>query len=333
MKYYLILVIALFVTFVGQAQNFKRYPFKSGIIHYQFEGKTTGTEVLYFDEYGKYEARYTKTMTKVFGVLTKEDKISLLKEAEQIEYDRLTNEYTQMTNPLYESFSQNESLNYEEFGEDAIEKMGYRKIGQSTVLGKECDVWNGIGKLYTWRALTLKLEMKVMGVNFVQTATNLKLDVPIEASLFDLPENASLKKSYNIWDAPGDLGDDDYSDDDTYDDEKTIADDQPNLQNFFKAFEESGIRDKKEFKEGMDKLKNLFGGAGDSEISTDIDLSEQEELPDFLSQMMAGVEEGKTTLCEMDFSDFKREFLKNDRSKSEKEMKDMYKILEDFCNE
>jgi hypothetical protein len=63
--------------------------------------------------------------------------------------------------------------------------MGFRKVGQETILDKECDVWqHGRMKIWVWDGLTLK---SVNGKD-VETATDVQIDVSIPQDVFEVPE-------------------------------------------------------------------------------------------------------------------------------------------------
>ena len=44
----------------------KKYNIKSGIIEYEMKGVQTGTQTLYFDDWGKKEATYSEQETKLW---------------------------------------------------------------------------------------------------------------------------------------------------------------------------------------------------------------------------------------------------------------------------
>ena len=55
------------VDFSGY-EGFKRYQIKSGVIEYRLEGMRSGTEKVYWDDWGVKEARYTKATLNLMGV-------------------------------------------------------------------------------------------------------------------------------------------------------------------------------------------------------------------------------------------------------------------------
>ena len=53
------------------------YQAKSGIMEYKLSGKTIGTETVYFDKHGNHEARFRKAETKILGMKTIENTMTI----------------------------------------------------------------------------------------------------------------------------------------------------------------------------------------------------------------------------------------------------------------
>ncbi len=59
----------------------KRYPnSKSGIIKYKISGTITGTEIHYYEDWGRREAIYTKTTMKLRGATVDRNTLTLLED-------------------------------------------------------------------------------------------------------------------------------------------------------------------------------------------------------------------------------------------------------------
>jgi hypothetical protein len=200
MKKNILLLIVIIIGISANAQNYKRYAFKSGIIEYKYEGKTTGTEILYFDDYGKREAKYSNTVTKMFGVKSYENTITILNGDQVTIYDEKTGKATKSTNQAIQAFSTDEDMDYEEFAIKMMKSLGFEKVGTETVLGKNCDVWEGIGTIYTWKGLSIKTITKIMGIKINIIATDVQTNVRIPASKFELPGGVEIKTMNNFSD-------------------------------------------------------------------------------------------------------------------------------------
>jgi hypothetical protein len=87
-------------------------------------------------------------------------------------------------NPLAYALA-NPDRDWEETAENILEHTGFRKTGQETILGKECDVWqHGKMKIWVWDGLTLK---SVYGKD-VETATDVQIDKNVPQDVFEVPE-------------------------------------------------------------------------------------------------------------------------------------------------
>ena len=62
------------------ASKMKRYGIKQACIEYTVSGSQTGTEILYFDNYGLREAKYEKKTIKMGPITQEEDKVTYLED-------------------------------------------------------------------------------------------------------------------------------------------------------------------------------------------------------------------------------------------------------------
>jgi len=74
----LIVLITFAIFAQSEKSDFKKYPFKSVIIEYQIEGKTTGNKTIYIEDYGYKEATYSQTVTKMMGMKTEENTATIM---------------------------------------------------------------------------------------------------------------------------------------------------------------------------------------------------------------------------------------------------------------
>jgi hypothetical protein len=195
MKRNTLIVIALLFAFASFAQqgNYNKYPFKTAIVEYKISGNTNGTKTTYIDQHGLKEASYTQSKTKMMGMETIENTASILIADKVYSIDFEKNTATTLKNPYLEMFA-NADGDYIKLGEQALTSLGYRKTGQGTVLGKSCDIWEGMNKAWVWKGLMLKVETKLMGMAFTEEATSVKIDVSVPASKFDIPDNIKVQE-------------------------------------------------------------------------------------------------------------------------------------------
>lgn len=193
----IIFVLVIFSMLISiQAQDFKRYNVKSGIIEYKIEGNTEGTEILYFDNYGEKEAKRTKTKTTIMGFSQESDQLTLMDGKMIYMADFNTKTITKTENPSWDMMQElmEEGENLEEFGKKMMEQMGGKIIGTETLNGKKCDVWEiqSMGtKSWVYESIPLKIETNLMGMKIKYVVTKLELDVSVPSDVFVLPEGFS----------------------------------------------------------------------------------------------------------------------------------------------
>jgi hypothetical protein len=177
----MLLVIPVF----GQQMDLKPYGLKSGIIEYKFSGAQEGVGTLYFDDYGIRSNMYLDAVEggkhqKGYTLIIGED---------QYMYDLdKSKEGMKMKNPVYKEIDQDDDI--DTILEKVYGKMGLKKTGTRSFLGKECDLWKGKpGEALIWKGILLKLDLNMYNNQILQEATEIKVNVPVDPSLFKIPEN------------------------------------------------------------------------------------------------------------------------------------------------
>lgn len=198
---YLLILTTISISF-GQEQ-FKKYSVESGIIKYKWEGFMTGEQTTYFDKYGFYETTVSKTKTTVMGFTSETEEMTIMRGAEVFTIDLKTKIGTRVTNPILE---ENPGADWEEVSKDMVTKMGFKKVGNESVLGKSCEVYKGIGKIWVWKGLNLKTETKGMGMDASVTATDINLGVSIPSSKFEVPSDIKITDGVSL--GSGTMGND-----------------------------------------------------------------------------------------------------------------------------
>ncbi len=199
------LVVVLF-SCNGNSQNqLKRYHVKSGNVAYTttISGKImgsiitgSGTENLYFKNWGATELRESKTsqstQIKFFGKEKTETKsshtINKLDNGESYSVDFNNKIITVGTDPMISMFKQT-NTNASDAGKSMLESLGGEKLGDETYQGYNCEVWTIMGgKQWIYKGVMLKMEMTALGIKTITEATSLKFDVPVSESNFKLPD-------------------------------------------------------------------------------------------------------------------------------------------------
>ena len=195
MKKLLIVLIALLsLSLILNAQDYKRYKFESGKVVYKLSGAQSGTETLYFDDYGRKEVRFTEAEMDMMGIKQKMSTQTILEGKYIYSIDKTANTATKMENPMFDMFSDEDDL--EKIGEDIMKKMGGKKVGNETVKGKDCDVWEVPkigGKIWVWESIGIKTVVNMMGINITQELESLETDIDVSPDLFKIPEGIEIQ--------------------------------------------------------------------------------------------------------------------------------------------
>lgn len=177
--------------FLGQSASFGQksksvfyYPVKSAYIEYVHSGSSTGTETMYMDHNGKVSARYTELTTKSLGSTTKTNQITIQKDS--VFYTIDVDKKTGIKQTIHIDPKDVEKWTKE--GEEAWKDMGFKKTGEEVLLGKKCDIWEGMSsKIWVWQNFSLKSEMNIMGKSVIE-AKKIEIGGSIDNSKFELPE-------------------------------------------------------------------------------------------------------------------------------------------------
>ncbi|MHC4268530.1 MAG: hypothetical protein ACYSTS_08700 [Planctomycetota bacterium] len=178
----------------------KRYPkSQSGIIKYEISGATIkGTEVIYYDDWGRREAKYTDTTMELGGVTVNRNTLTLLEDNGRWINNVDLSERTgiRMENPRYKEYIGKSRIELENIEKNNLIDAGARRTEIERVAGKPCVVWGeqytGI-ETYTWNGIILK---KISGPGFSRTiteATEIIERVSIPEEKFTIPPDIQMK--------------------------------------------------------------------------------------------------------------------------------------------
>lgn len=190
--FFIFMLTTLYSITIGQ--DFKRYQFKSGKVVYKMSGIQTGTETLYFDDYGRKEVHFNKSVIDMMGVKQKSNTQTIMEGKYIYTIDLEKNTGQKMENPLYEMFSDEDDL--QKVGEDIMKKMGGKKVGTETLNGKECEIWEVQkmgGKIWVWNSLAIRTVVNMMGMNITQEAESIDTEINVSPDLFKIPKGIEIK--------------------------------------------------------------------------------------------------------------------------------------------
>jgi hypothetical protein len=217
-------------------KDLRFYSEKSGIIKYNLSGKTSGTETLYFDDHGRMEARYTEATTRMLGMTSEQKSLSLRLDTVMYSIDLNEMTGTKMVISFDPSkMSKAEQEEWEDWGKDMMDDLGFEKVGKGEVLGRNCEIWEGMGtKVWIWESLTLKSEVNLMG-EWISEATDINLGAKIDDDIFRVPEGVKIT----------DTG---------------ISYDEEDAKEAREALDTIGTELGKELEKSLNELKGILGG-------------------------------------------------------------------------
>ena len=177
----------------------RRYPkSKSGIIKYNISGAITGTEVVYYKDWGRREAIYTKSTVDLKGVIVDRNTLTILEDngrwINNIDLNARTG--IRMKNPQYKEYVGKSRIELENTKKKSLKDAGARRAEIEMVIGKPCFVWtvqyNG-NEIYLWNGILLK---KVTGSSYLETttvATEITESIDIPEEKFTIPPDIQVK--------------------------------------------------------------------------------------------------------------------------------------------
>ena len=196
-KVALLFVMILAMVFTSSVEaGAKRYEIKSGIVIYNIEGggsmlgfstKTTGTEKLYFTDWGNLELREVNEKNVAAGQTTVVHNITKIDHGTVYSVDNEEKIILKQDIAMFKEMDK-QGKNMSTIGKDMMKQMGGKKTGTGKVLGYPCEIWEVLGtKTWIYKGVPLKTEANIMGFKHLQIATSAKFDVSIPKSKFALP--------------------------------------------------------------------------------------------------------------------------------------------------
>ena len=196
-NYFFLILFTLQFAITITAQDFRKYSKKSGHVEYKLSGDATGTNSIYWDDWGRKEVQIQKSKTTVWGMTNEEDKTTLMLGSEVYSWKEGENRIRKSENPMAKLWEEKHytEKDIEKFSKESLETLGFKKTGEENLDGKNCEVYEGVGgKLWIWKEnqIAIKTNVKILGINIASEATKIELDKSIDASLFEIPKNMEI---------------------------------------------------------------------------------------------------------------------------------------------
>ena len=198
------LFLAGTASFGQKSKSVYYYPVKSAYIEYVHSGSSTGTETMYMDKNGKVSARYSELTTKSLGSTTKTNQIMIQKDS--VFYTIDVDKKTGIKQTIH--IDPKDVEKWTKTAEEIWTEMGFKKTGEEEILGKKCEIWEGMStKIWVWQNFSLKTEMSMFGKSVVE-AKKIEIGGSIDKSKFEIPDGivwteANFNASDPVFDSLG----------------------------------------------------------------------------------------------------------------------------------
>ncbi len=176
---------------------YKRYGIQRAQIKYEVSGFRRGVEALYFDNWGRQEARHINVEDITPQAIRPAKNVIVTNGSYMQMADLVGGNGSFMIEKVVDSLLKLSKVDPPEVISDSImTRMGYKRIGDSSILGKPTSVWYEAmtgTKLYSWAGVVLKQEVK--NAQHQQTVLAISIDTatPIHDSIFTAPKGIEFK--------------------------------------------------------------------------------------------------------------------------------------------
>ena len=165
----------------------KKLPFENATIHYAVSGVEQGTEILYIRNFGREQATYLDSTTKIMGMAVSEKAVDFMDADYVYSYDLQAQEGTKSVNPqkyMTEAYSRLTPEEKKQVQENVAQTGGALTGGMggavqenvAKILGYDCDkidiMGGGATYLIHGTSIALKTEVNMMGMKMFTLATS-----------------------------------------------------------------------------------------------------------------------------------------------------------------
>ncbi|MEO0403737.1 MAG: DUF4412 domain-containing protein [Bacteroidota bacterium] len=168
----------------GESGENHVFPSETGMVSFVHSGTMNGTEIWYWTNWGKKQRREVKTSIEMMGFKTEQNSISVILENKIYGLNEDDKTATLIKSDMAANL---QNMKYDD--EAFLEKMGGKKVGSETIIGKECVVWKMESMMATvsvWKGLALHSVVEMMGTKNEITADKVDLNYSPSSDLFDV---------------------------------------------------------------------------------------------------------------------------------------------------
>ncbi len=195
MKKLIISLVILLCAVSSYSIDMKKYQIKSGIVEYKITGKQQGTQTLYFDNWGLLSSEYQEATTSMMGMTVKSYTLNITDKewTYNINLDEKTG--TKVSNKdIKDLMNSLDKKDMDELGRKMMERLGGKKIGNETFLGKNCEVWELTklkSKVWVYKYIPLKTIMNIIGEVTIE-AVKIEDNASVAADKFVVPKGIKI---------------------------------------------------------------------------------------------------------------------------------------------
>ncbi|NCG28919.1 MAG: hypothetical protein GWP27_00465 [Bacteroidetes bacterium] len=181
-----------------------RYGVKEGKLMYQYRGLQTGSEEVYFTDYGMVEIKFTSTTREN---LFKEEReiinlITLMRDSMIFVVDRSTMNARSIDNSLlYSTALKSPSLDLNEAAEMMYLEKGGQLVRIDTILDLPTRFWNIEAlqsKEWRWKGILMKTQVQVGRETMTLEALSIDTISPLPEGIFDLPSDVNIQEGMSV---------------------------------------------------------------------------------------------------------------------------------------
>ncbi len=193
-KFITALITGAILITVAPAGAEQRYEVESALIEYNISGHIQGTETAYIDNYGERESRYSEYTLQLTGHDGLQKRFTLREDDMLINVDLNKNLSVKFDLNKEVTPGLNIRLTAKEmadFSKEGLEKMRAVRVGQETVAGKTCDLYELPflnSKVWIYKKIPLRYVSNTRGFKVTYLATAIKEGVNISPDKFKIPE-------------------------------------------------------------------------------------------------------------------------------------------------
>ncbi len=199
-KLILISVLLSIVLLLNAQEHNEYYAIKSGYVKYELSGSITGTQEVWWDNYGNLQKTLTKASSSVsmFGIQSenKEHKLEIRNEGVVYTIDYETGNNTKVRMGNYVKMNNNMTeAEQKKLADEILRSMGGKRLPNEKVLSYNCEVIEALGtKVWIYKGVTLKSTSKVLGIENNKTAIQFIPKKSIPAYEFNPPADMSFNE-------------------------------------------------------------------------------------------------------------------------------------------